>query len=82
MSTFAVQTSFAHDGDRRDQEEESLIEILFAHANELECSESQKVSTRQGTPSGASSPRDAKSDGEEEGLLQALFAHVDEREEP
>lgn len=80
MNESAMQTSFAHDGDRRDQEEESLIQILFAHTDELECPEYQKVSTRQRTPSGANSRRDVKSDREEEELLQALFAHIDEYE--
>jgi hypothetical protein len=82
MSAFAGPTSFAQDDDRRDQEEESLIETLFAHVDESESSESQKVGVRRRKLSGASRPRDSHGDREEEGLLQALFAHVDERENP
>lgn len=80
MDGSAVQTSFAHDGDRKDREEESLIQILFAHTDELEHPEHRKVSTRQRTPFRANSRRDAKGDCEEENVLPALFAHVDECE--
>ncbi len=80
MDESAVQTSFAHDGDRKDQEEESLIQILFSHTDELEYPKHRKVSTRQRTPLRANSRRDVKGDCKEENVLQALFAHVDECE--
>lgn len=80
MDESAVQKTFAHDGDRKDQEEENLIQLLFAHTDELEHPEHRKVSTRLRAPSRANSGRYVKGDCEEENVLQALFAHVNERE--